>query len=200
MAGGEAATNGEPVLKPAEWPDRYGDTLFRYAVSRLRDREAAEEVVQETFVSALKARDQFSGEGVEGAWLMGILRRKVIDHVRRKKRAFNEPADDGEDLSSRLYDQSGKWRSDAEIKAIPSRSLENADFYRHLHRCIDSLPPRQAMAFVLRELEEFSTEEICQILDTEPSNLSVLLYRARAKLSECLSSYVSAEEVSGQRG
>ena len=182
-------------LEPALWPDRHGDSLYRYAVSRLRDREAAEEVVQETFVAGLRAREQFNGEGVEGAWLMGILRRKVIDYVRRRNRALNEPDSDGEDISSRLYDQSGKWRSDAVVKQIPSRSLENADFYRHLHACIDALPPRQSMAFVLRELEKMETAEICETLEVTPENLSVLLYRARAKLADCMRSYVEESEV-----
>ena len=187
-----------PDLQPSLWPERHGDTLFRYAMSRLRDREAAEEVVQETFVAGLRASDQYSGEGVEGAWLMGILRRKVIDHVRKVRRALNEPDADGQDISSRFYDQSGRWRSKAISKAIPSNALESEEFYRQLNNCIEDLPPRQAMAFVLREMEQLSTEEICQNLDVEPSNLSVLLYRARAKLSDCLTGYVSATELSGQ--
>ena len=188
------------TLEPALWPERHGDSLFRYALSRLRDREAAEEVVQETFVAGIRAAEQFTGEGVEGAWLMGILRRKVIDFVRKKNRALNEPDADGEDISARLYDQSGKWRSRSESRGIPSRALENADFYRQLHKCIDGLPPRQSMAFVLRELEQLSTEEICQNLDVDPSNLSVLLYRARNKLAECLSGYVENNETGTPAG
>ena len=186
--------NGEPPLRPELWPERHGDSLFRYAVSRLRDRDAAEEVVQETFVAGIRASEQFTGEGVEGAWLMGILRRKVIDYVRKRNKALNEPDADGEDISSRLYDQSGRWRSKSDARGIPGRSLESEDFYVQLHQCIDGLPKRQGMAFVLRELEQLSTEEICQTLDVEPSNLSVLLYRARNKLAQCLSSYVERGE------
>ena len=100
-AGGVSASgpglNGEPPLRPELWPERHGDALFRYAVSRLRDRDAAEEVVQETFVAGIRASEQFTGEGVEGAWLMGILRRKVIDYVRKRNKALNEPDADGED-------------------------------------------------------------------------------------------------------
>ena len=192
--GGGRDLNGEPPLRPELWPERHGDALFRYAMSRLRDRDAAEEVVQETFVSGIRAAEQFTGEGVEGAWLMGILRRKVIDYVRKRNKALNEPDADGEDISSRLYDQSGNWRNKSDARGIPGKSLESEDFYRQLHSCIDGLPKRQGMAFVLRELEQLSTEEICQTLDVEPSNLSVLLYRARNKLASCLTAYVERGE------
>ncbi len=67
------------AVDATKWVDSYGDVLFAFAVSRLRDRNLAEEAVQETFLSALKSVDQYRKTGSEGAWLMGILKRKVID-------------------------------------------------------------------------------------------------------------------------
>ena len=178
-----------PTFDPAHWIERHGDTLFRYAFSRLRSREAAEEVVQETFLAGLKHADQYSGEGVEGAWLMGILRRKVIDYVRKRRRVQNE-AEDQTDFAGQLFDEAGSWKSDPRFGERPSAESERVEFYRRLDDCLEKLPERQASAFTLRELEELDTEEICEILDVSPSNLSVLLYRARMKLSGCLASYV----------
>lgn len=178
-----------PAFDPSQWIERHGDTLFRYAYSRLRSREAAEEVVQDTFLAGLRHADQYSGEGVEGAWLMGILRRKVIDYVRKRKRVQNE-AEDQADFGGQLFDEAGNWKLDPRFGERPSAGTEREEFYDRLDHCIDDLPERQARAFTLRELEDLDTEEICEILDVSPSNLSVLLYRARMKLSACLSSYI----------
>ena len=186
---GSAVAVDETTLDPSNWIDRHGDTLFRYAYSRLRSREAAEEVVQETFLSALRHVDQYAGEGVEGAWLMGILRNKVIDYVRKRRRIQNE-AEDQTDFAGQLFDEAGSWKSDPRFGERPSAESERVEFYRRLDDCLEKLPERQASAFTLRELEELDTEEICEILDVSPSNLSVLLYRARMKLSGCLASYV----------
>lgn len=184
--------NDEP-FDPASWVDRHGDVLYRYAVSRLRNREAAEEVVQETFVAGLRARDQYAGDGVEGAWLMGILRRKVIDYVRKRGREINEP-EDQIDFGVRVFDQSGRWQNNARLGDVPSEATESDEFFAQLSECLRKLPERQASAFVLRELEKQSTEEICETLDIEPANLSVLLYRARAKLATCLTQYIGESQ------
>lgn len=76
------ANSDNKTLNPAAWVDQYGDYLYRYAVSRLRDGEAAEEVVQETFVAALRHVEQYEAKGSERAWLLGILKRKIIDLYR----------------------------------------------------------------------------------------------------------------------
>ena len=75
-----------PAIDPATWVERFGDELFHHAVMRLRDANAAEEVVQETFLAAVRKLDQFRGEGSEVGWLKGILRRKIVDFVRRQAR------------------------------------------------------------------------------------------------------------------
>jgi RNA polymerase sigma-70 factor (ECF subfamily) len=90
------------MLDPAKWVDDYGDYLFRYALSRLRDREAAEEMLQETLVAGLKARDQYSGKRHQRAWLLGILKRKVIDFVRKRSRMKPE-SDFEEDIETLLF-------------------------------------------------------------------------------------------------
>ena len=111
-------SGGQPgsSLDPAKWVDRHGDTLYRFTLSRLRDAEAAEEVVQETFVAALGARDQYSGKGSEGAWLLGICKRKVVDHVRRRNRPDAGAGGDlGPDPSEAMFDAKGNWRLDPRV-------------------------------------------------------------------------------------
>ena len=72
-----------PPPGPAQWPDRYGDELYRFALSRVSDDNAAEELVQDTFLSALDGLVAFRGEASKRTWVFVILRRKIIDHYRR---------------------------------------------------------------------------------------------------------------------
>lgn len=187
--------NGPSPLNPAEWVDRHGDYLYRYALSRLRDAEASEEVVQETFVAGLKNVDQYAGAGAERAWLLGILKRKIVDHVRLRSRAGSaQTADAPDDLSESLFDNRGFWKIDPRIfGSDPSAALERREFWTAFRKCLDALPERQADAFVLREIDEKSSEEICKDLDVSSSNLWVLLHRARLRLANCMKGRWQAE-------
>jgi len=180
------------VLDPAAWVDRHGDTLYRYALSRLRDPEAAEEVVQETFVAALRARDQYSGQGSEGAWLLGICKRKVVDHVRRRNRPDSSVGGDlGPDPAEAMFDAVGNWRFDPRIrKGRPEGALERQEFWQAFRGCLQRLSQRQADAFTLRELENLESDQICKELEISASNLWVLLHRARLGLMQCMKSHL----------
>jgi RNA polymerase sigma-70 factor (TIGR02943 family) len=188
-------TSGEQpggVVDPAAWVDRHGDTLYRFAMSRLRDAEAAEEVVQETFVAALGARDQYSGKGPEGAWLLGICKRKVVDHVRRRNRPDSGTGGDlGPDPSEAAFDAKGNWRLDPRVlQGSPEGAMEREEFWRAFRGCLDRLSRRQADAFTLRELEDLPSDEICKELEISASNLWVLLHRARLSLTVCMKSHL----------
>jgi RNA polymerase sigma-70 factor (ECF subfamily) len=176
-------------LNATEWVDEYGDYLYRYAFSRLRDREAAEETVQETFVAALRNIDQYQAKGTERAWLLGILKRKIIDLIRTRNRTTSLAGEDSNDPSEALFDQAGHWREGARSEELaPLDSLEREEFWRILRGCLETLPSRQSDVFVLREMEDQNTEEICKELEITASNLWVILYRARLQLSNCMKS------------
>lgn len=184
----------DAVLDPAAWVDHHGDYLFRYAVSRLRDANSAEEVVQETFVAGLRHVEQFAGKGTQRAWLVGILKRKIVDYVRQRNRAVNLVDDDGDDPSQSLFDRSGSWRTGGKLHGDRRLdALERQEFWEAFRKCLDRLPPRQADVFALREMEGIKSEEICKELDISASNLWVLLYRARMRLSTCMKSCWDSE-------
>ncbi len=189
-----AAPGNQPrtPTDPTEWVDRYGDTLYRFAVSRLRNRDSAEEVVQETFVAALRARDQYCGEGAEGAWLLGICKRKIVDFIRRRNRPDAGIGGElGSDPSKDFFDAKGNWRFDPRIlKSRPEDSLEREEFWQVFRGCLKGLPQRQADVFTLRELDEMASHEICKELDISSSNLWVLLHRARLQLMRCMKSHL----------
>jgi RNA polymerase sigma-70 factor, ECF subfamily len=173
---------------PAEWVDRHGDYLFRFAMLRIGDRHAAEDLVQETFLAALAARESFSGRSTEATWLVGILKHKIADHFRRKAR---EPllADDtpSSGAGDEPFNEAGGWKNGpAAWTPEPERLARDREFADRLARCLSELPPRHASAFALREVDGMETGEICKVLEITETNLWVILHRARMRMRRCL--------------
>jgi RNA polymerase sigma-70 factor, ECF subfamily len=185
----------EPNTKPTSperWLDEHGDALFRYAYVRLRDRGVAEDLVQETFLAALRTRGQFSGKSTERTWLIGILKHKLADHWRKRAREVPleapSSAQDPDDLLQRLFDESNKdhWRVQPSTWSDPHTALQDRQFWRVLSDCLAGLPPAQAQAFSLCEIDGLEGTEACKVLAVAPTNLWVMLHRARLRLRQCL--------------
>jgi RNA polymerase sigma-70 factor, ECF subfamily len=171
---------------PASWVDRYGDTLMRYASGRVASRELAEDLVQETFLSAFRHRSQFDGESAFGTWLVAILRRKIVDHRRQAERSLDLSA---EPLSAieNLFTAKGKWTSSStKWRVGPKDMAENAEFWKVFQDCMSGLPMHLAQAFQMRELEMVSVDDASRITGITPQNLAVRLHRARLLLRQCL--------------
>jgi RNA polymerase sigma-70 factor (TIGR02943 family) len=177
-----------PQIDPAGWVDNHGDVLFRYALLRLRDSPAAEEVVQETFLAALKSRDSFSGRSSERTWLVGILKHKIVDYIRRRIREHPAAEADTSDFNTEEpFDGAGRWKTGpARWRTDPAVAREMSEFQQVFNTCMENLPERQADAFTLREMEELSSEEICKVLGISETNLWVMLHRARQRLRGCI--------------
>lgn len=179
---------------PERWLDDYGDYLFKYAVFRLRDANVAEDAVQETFLAALKAHENFQGRGSERTWLVGILKHKIIDHFRRAGREapIGEDFDEGpehREFFERPDQWQGHWNNDRspnDWHATPAELMERSDFWKVFDDCLSPLPKRTISAFTLREVDGLKSEEICEILSIKVNNLWVMLHRARLHLRNCL--------------
>jgi RNA polymerase sigma-70 factor, ECF subfamily len=174
------------------WIDEHGDALYRFALVRVRDANAAEDLVQETFLAALQGARRESGEAAERRWMIGIIKHKIVDHFRRMAREplredhpADLPAADGDFIAD------GHWNPEgAAIHGWPDKPdelLERKQFWDTLAVCLDKLPPRTAQVFTLREMDEMDTDEICRLLCLTHTNLGVMLYRARKQLRNCLS-------------
>ena len=180
------------ISDPATWVDQHGNYLFRYALMRLRNRDLAENLVQETFLAAIAGKKSFSGRSSERTWMIGILKHKIIDHYRKDFR--ERPVTDlqvmqteEEQTIDQFYDAMDNpkkypkdWMPDQ--LAI----LHSKEFWSTLHDCLGHLPKRTAQAFTLRELDDLDTAKICKELGITPTNLWVMLHRARLQLRECL--------------
>jgi RNA polymerase sigma-70 factor (TIGR02943 family) len=164
--------------------------LLRYARSQLRNDAWAEDAVSDTVLAALERPQAFAGGSQLKTWLVGILKHKLIDQLRRQAReATVLDRDDGEDMDALLFDDSGHWReAPVEWSDQPEALCRQRQFLTVLDACIEKLPTTQGRVFMMREWLELDTDEICKELSITSTNLWVLLHRARLRLRECLQS------------
>ena len=163
--------------------------LLRYAVLQLRDPHLAEDAVQETLIAAIESRSKFSAQSSLRTWLVGILKHKILDILRKRAREpeLNVPeGEEGNDLLDALFNENGHWSEAPRTWANPEQSLENSHFWEVFEQCNQRMPLNTARAFMMREFMDMSTEEICQELSISTTNCWVLLHRARLSLRECL--------------
>ena len=163
--------------------------LLRVARLQLRNDELAEDVVQDTLVAALQAAAGFSGKSSVKTWLTGILKHKIVDEIRRKTAApsFAPLAEESQiDDFDALFDETGHWDNPPANWGSPEGALERREFFDILELCLDKLPPNTARVFVMREVMELDSAEICKELAITATNLWVIMYRARMSLRECL--------------
>lgn len=174
-------------IDPNTWISNYSDYLFNYTITRVNDREIAQDLVQETFLAGLKSMANFKGEASERTWLVAILKRKIIDHYRRinskKGKAevrinySNNDDSEGDWLEEQVADPFDKTAED---------QIENSELGSAIYNCLDKLPEKQAQVFKMKTILNYDTETICNDLNITPSNLWVIIHRARTALAECM--------------
>ena len=175
---------------PETWIDQHGDFLYQYAMSRLGyDTQLAEDMVQDTFLSALKSTAKYQGKSSERTWFVSILKNKIIDHYRRTKGNLFKQTDFQNEEFIESGPQQGWWKEEfapSDWSNAPDKSLEQKEFKSILQKCMDLLPQNLSAVFSMRELDGFDTDNICKELDISSSNLWVMLHRARTSLRHCL--------------
>jgi RNA polymerase sigma-70 factor (ECF subfamily) len=180
-------------INPEGWVEEHGDALFGFAALRVRDPAIAQDLVQETFLAAIKAQERFGGRSTERGWLFGILRNKLADHYRLQAREVPLT-----DLESFLPEEKGAFTEtglgkDGWAKGLgpqawetPEEVLVGKEFQEVLKGCLSKLPEKVARVFLLREVDSISSDEICKDLGISPNNLWVMLHRARLGLRRCI--------------
>ncbi len=173
-------------IDPNKWIDLYSDYLFNYTISRVSDREKAQDLVQDTFLAGLKSMKNFKGEASERTWLISILKRKIIDHYRKinskKGKAevrinYKDSESEGDWLEERVADPFDKTAED---------TLQNNELGEAIHNCLEKLPKKQADVFKMKTILGYETEVICNELNITASNLWVIIHRARTAMADCL--------------
>jgi RNA polymerase sigma-70 factor (ECF subfamily) len=161
--------------------------LLRFARAQLRNDAWAEDAVSETLLAVLEKPQSFGGRSQLKTWLIGILKHKVIDQLRRHQReGATLTADDAEDLDDTLFNARGEWREAPPDWGDPEACATQREFFEVLEACVEHLPPVQGRVFMMREWLELDSAEICKTLAITSTNLWVILHRARLRLRECL--------------
>ncbi len=174
-------------LHPEKWVDQYADYLFNYAVARINNAELAKDLVQETFFAGLKSANNYKGAAAERTWLIAILKRKVIDHY-RKINSQKGKAEVRMNYSSHS-DSDGDWLEEQiadPLSTLENDPIENEELGLAIQECITRLPKKQSLVFSMKTIQGMSTEDICKELGINPSNLWVMIHRARTALMGCL--------------
>jgi RNA polymerase sigma-70 factor (ECF subfamily) len=193
------------LTSPEEWIAQHGDYLFRFAMVKLRDEHLAEDAVQETLLAALQGQQKFSGESAERTWLVGILKHKIVDLIRKKVREptlvnVDEPLEfEQDEATDAMFDETGHWVTPNQDWGSPDKVLEQKRFWEILTECLKRLPPQLAMLYSLREISGMETEDICKDLNISPTNSWVMLHRARLGLKQCFEMRWLGEERAGAR-
>ena len=174
-------------INPNNWISKYSDYLFNYTITRVNDREIAQDLVQDTFLAGLKSMKTFKGEASERTWLISILKRKIIDYYRKinsnkgkaeVRMAYNSDLEtEGDWLEERVADPFDKTAED---------TLENTELGTAIQRCLAKLPEKQATVFEMKTILNYETEAICNELNITASNLWVIIHRARTAMASCL--------------
>lgn len=141
--------------------------------------EEFEDLVQDVFVTLLETLDRFEGRWQIRTWLFGILHNKARE--RRRDESREEQNDPLDEVFVSRFDPEGNWMRPPEDldRLIESKKIDEA-----IRHCLKGLPANQREVFVLREMEELQTREICKIMGVTVTHMSVLIHRARNRMRE----------------
>lgn len=167
--------------------------MLRFADLQLRDRDTAEDLVQESIEAALRKSSSFAGQSTLKTWVFAILRNRIIDHLRQASRTVNlsslvEDDEDWQEKLETLFNERGRWRDGPRPVAWPDpeQSMQTRQFWAVFETCLDHLPPSTGRVFMMREFLGFESDEICRQVGITTSNCHVILHRARLKLRTCM--------------
>jgi RNA polymerase sigma-70 factor (ECF subfamily) len=163
--------------------------LMRFARLQLRNDAWAEDAVSETMLAALSRPHSFANRSQLKTWLVGILKHKVIDILRQRRREVILDLDEGDgsnELDSLLFKADGHFVQAPADWGDPEQALDSRQFFMVLEACVEKLPATMGRVFLMREWLELDSGEVCKELGLTPTNLYVQLHRARLRLRECL--------------
>jgi RNA polymerase sigma-70 factor, ECF subfamily len=185
--------------------EQYHASLVRLARLFVQEETVAEELSQETWIAVLHGLDSFEGRSSLKTWIFTILTNKAKTRSLRENRSFvfSDFEDDHFDSPTvapqRFKDASAgasanHWAVEpASWAGIPEEIILSGETLHLIRQTIAGLPEQQRAVITLRDIEEFSAQEICNILEISETNQRVLLHRARARVREALEDYLQAE-------
>ena len=174
---------------------QHADVLYRYALGRVRNHHAAEDLVQDCLTAAWQRRESFDARSQLSTWLLGIMKFKIIDHFRKSQRTPSDQAVDpfaeGEDPLESAFDAHCTWRVDpnhgmAALEAPPDDVADRSEIAAWIRACLEKLPTRLRLLFTLREVDGLDVPSAASAAGVTAGSAAVLLTRSRLQLRLCL--------------
>jgi RNA polymerase sigma-70 factor (ECF subfamily) len=182
--------NTRTAPKPANWPAKYYRYLFNFSMARVKNKQKAEDMVQDTFLKALKKQDQFQGISSEQTWLTAILKNNIYDAQRREAQMI--PASqvgDSEATDEDFFDNNGNWKKENVPTLWQSDQidqLEQKELAGTMDKCISVLPENWAFIFKMKYMDDEKSDVICERMDITAQNFWTIIHRAKLKLKSCI--------------
>ena len=168
-----------------QWVDMYAEKLLKQACFLLSDKEEAEDIVQEVFLTAFVSIDKFQRKSNPLTWLKSILTHKIADFYRNKYK-FQQVNFDY------FFDEEGLWKDNEITKEWEDNEtslgtlLDDKEFKNVLEKCFEKLPEKWSILVKMGYLEEKKSNEICQEMQISNTNYWKILQRSRLQLRKCL--------------
>ncbi|UII80297.1 sigma-70 family RNA polymerase sigma factor [Flagellimonas sp. CMM7] len=174
------------------WFNTYSDDLFRWAYHKTSSKDTAEDLVQETFLAAVRAFDGYKKESSPKTWLFAILNNKIIDFYRKRAKAILINGEQAEqkfiDHTDSFFDSDKRWtlNNEAILWEEDTYILNNEEFRKVLKKCLGKLPEKWNFAITAKYLLDEPAKLICQELDITSSNYWQIVHRAKLMLKKCV--------------
>ncbi len=167
------------------WVKIYTKDLFNYTLTKVEQKEIAEDLVQETFLSAHQSYTNYKGKSNAKTWLFAILKNKIADHYRSKYRNASEVSTS---VVEQFFDENDRWKPEYKPTAWINETelLDDPEFSKTFKNCIKNLPEKWSSAVQLKYLKDHHTNIICSELEISPSNFWQIIHRAKLQLRNCL--------------
>jgi RNA polymerase sigma-70 factor (ECF subfamily) len=164
-----------------EWIDKYSPFLLNRAYFLLSNKEDAEDVVQEVFLSVCQSNSGYSGKSSVKTWLTAILHHKVADFYKKKYKSQSVSF-------TSIFDLHGEWRGEGDVTVWNNEEdlVDNEEFSTILQSCISKLPTLWKVIVCDVYFERRKAVEICTEKNLTDSNYWKILQRSRLQLKDCL--------------
>ncbi|MGN8057481.1 sigma-70 family RNA polymerase sigma factor [Pedobacter sp. 22163] len=179
----------KPHSDPLRWVEKYGDYLYGFAMSRIRNEDVAKDLVQDTFLAGLQRLDGFEGNSKEKTWLTAILKNKIADFYRKRSVSDLKEISATNEVQFFFDAESGHWTEKDYPRAF-GLEVDNPLMVKELgsilNECLAKLPGLWFSVFSMKHIDDLESELICTELKLSAANFWVIMHRTKLNLRACL--------------
>lgn len=174
-----------PHIEVVSWVKLHTKSLFSYALTKVLQKEVAEDLVQDTFMAACQSFDKYKGNSNIKTWLFSILKHKIADYYRLK---YKQHTGVSTDAGTGFFDENEGWKKEYFPHDWHNETdlLEDPEFAKAFTNCLENLPQKWLAVVQSKYLYENDTKIVCSQLEISSSNFWQIIHRAKLQLRNCL--------------